>query len=89
VATRGDGVEDLLDAVEAFQERADESGLLARKRRGQMRRLLEEAVRGRVMGRVYERVLTPSDMEGTLDRLVARTTDPFTVASEVLARVGL
>ena len=89
VATRGEGIVELIDAVLGFRRRAESSGALARKRRTQMRRQLEDAVRQRVMSRVYERVLTPGEIETIVDRLAERTVDPITAAEEVAKRMGL
>ena len=40
------------------------------------------------MRALRERVLTAEETERILDRLEARTTDPFAAAGEVLARAG-
>ena len=89
VATRDEGIAELLEAVEAFHRRASESGALAKKRRAQMRRQLEDAVRQRVMGHVFRRVVPPEELERTLERLAARAIDPFTAADGIVERMGL
>jgi LAO/AO transport system kinase len=89
VATRDDGVAGLLEAIEAFHRRASDSGALARKRRAQMRRQLEDAVRQRVMGHVFRRVVAPEELERTLERLAERAIDPFTAADGIVERMGL
>lgn len=89
VATRDEGTVELVDAVLDFHRRAESTGALARKRRTQMRRQLEDAVRQRVMSRVYERVLTPDELSTIVNRLAERTLDPFTAAEEVAKRMGL
>jgi LAO/AO transport system kinase len=89
VATRDEGIAELLEAVEAFHRRASESGALAKKRRAQMRRQLEDAVRQRVMGHVFRRVVPPEELERTLERLAERAIDPFTAADGIVERMGL
>ena len=89
VATTGQGIAELLDAVEAFRAGAEASGLLARKRREHLARQFEETLQARLRRRVEERVLGRDERERVVDRLVARTVDPFTAADEVLARLGL
>ncbi len=89
VATRDEGIVELLEAVEAFHRRATDSGALAKKRRAQMRRQLEDAVRQRVMGHVFRRVVAPDELERTLERLAARAVDPFTAADGIVERMGL
>jgi putative protein kinase ArgK-like GTPase of G3E family len=89
VATRDEGTADLLEAVLAFHRQAESSGALAAKRRRQMRRQLEDAVRERVMALVFRRVVPPAELEATVERLAARTEDPFTAAEGIVKRMGL
>jgi LAO/AO transport system kinase len=89
VASADRGIDEVLAAVEAFRARADASGLLARKRRAQLRRQFEDALRERLMRRVHSRALAEPELERILDRLVARELDPFSASEEVLGRIGL
>jgi LAO/AO transport system kinase len=89
VATADRGTAELAAAVEAFRARADASGLLAGKRRAQLRRQFEDTVRSRLMAHVFSRVVTPPELETMVDRLVRRETDPFTAADQVLGAMGL
>ncbi len=89
VATRGEGTGELLDEVLAFHARADASGALDRKRRAQVRRQLEHAVRERVMGHVFARVVPKAELDATVERLVAREEDPFSAAERIAGRMGI
>jgi GTPase len=89
IAASDDGVDRLLEAVDAFRAQADTSGLLARKRRAQVRRQLEQTLQERLRQAVRERGLRPEELERLVDRLQARELDPFTAAAEVLGRMGL
>jgi LAO/AO transport system kinase len=89
VATRDEGTAALFEAVEAFHRRAAASGALARKRRTQLKRQLEDAVRERVMAHVFRRVVPPAELEATVERLAARAEDPFTAAEGIARRMGL
>jgi len=89
VATEDRGVAELLAAVEAFRARADASGLLADKRRAHLRRQFEDTLRQRLLGHVWSKVLRPGETDAIVERLAARTLDPFTAAAEVLRRMGL
>jgi LAO/AO transport system kinase len=89
VAASDQGVDRLLEAVEAFRAQADTSGLLARKRRAQLRRQLQETIEERLRLLVRERALPPEDVERMVDRLEAREIDPFAAAGEVIGRLGL
>jgi LAO/AO transport system kinase len=89
VATRDEGAAALLDAVEAYRARASESGALEARRRARLRRQLEGAVRERVMGHVFQRVVPPAELEATVARLAERSVDPFTAADGIVERMGL
>jgi LAO/AO transport system kinase len=89
VAVTDQGTVELARAVEAFREKAAGSGLLAKKRRAHLRQQLEEAVRARVMGHVWSRVLPRAELEALVDRLARRETDPFAAAEAVCRRMGL
>jgi LAO/AO transport system kinase len=89
VATRDEGIEALLQAIEGFAGRAQSSGALAAKRRARLRRQLEDAVRQRVMGHVFRRVVAPEELERTVERLAERAVDPFTAADAIVERMGL
>jgi LAO/AO transport system kinase len=89
VATEDRGTADLLEAVEDLHRRSTESGALVRKRRGHLRRQLESAVRERLMGHVFRRVLAPEEIEQTVARMADRAVDPYTAADEIVERMGL
>ena len=89
VAARDEGVVELLAEVEAFRASAEAAGRLARKKRGQLQRQLEDAVQERLMQAARARVLSPAEIQRTVERLEARELDPFTAADEVVRRMGL
>jgi LAO/AO transport system kinase len=89
VATRDEGTADLLEAVEVYGKRASGAGVIETRRRARLRRQLEEAVRQRVMGHVFARVVPPAELEATVARLADRSVDPFTAADEIVDRMGL
>ena len=89
VATRDEGTADLLEAVEAYRSRASETGVIETRRRARLRRQLEDAVRERVMGHVFRRVVPPAELEATVARLADRSVDPFTAADGIVERMGL
>ncbi len=89
VATDDQGLPELLEAVEAFRAGAAAGGVLAAKRRSQLRRQFEETLAERLLRAARERALPPAEVERLVDRLAAREIDPFAAAEEVLRRVGL
>jgi LAO/AO transport system kinase len=89
VATRDEGTDALLEAVDAFHRRAQASGDLERKRRARLRRQLEEAVRQRVMDHVFRQVVAPGELARTVERMAERSVDPYTAADGIVERMGL
>jgi LAO/AO transport system kinase len=89
VAAEDQGIGALLSAVDAFQERAQRTGLAARKRRAHLRREFEDTLRERLMRVVRQRVLEPGEVERTAERLEARTLDPFAAADAVIERMKI
>jgi LAO/AO transport system kinase len=87
VATRDEGTAALVDATLAFHERARASGAHAAKRRLQLGRQLEDAVRQRVMARAFSG-LAPGERERVVERLARRELDPFTAADEIVGRMA-
>jgi LAO/AO transport system kinase len=82
VATRGEGIEELLGAVERHREWLLDRGELARRRRRGLRRRVEALLR--------ERILELADEARGIDREMERAeqerSDPYTVADRLLAR---
>ena len=89
VAANDQGVGELLSAVDAFRGRAERTGLLARKRRAHLKQEFEDTLRERLMRAVRRRVLAPDEVERTVDRLEARTVDPFAAADAVIERMKI
>jgi LAO/AO transport system kinase len=87
VATRDEGTRELLDAVRAFHARAVGTGSLARKRRGQAGRRLDEAVRQRLLERALAG-LAPGERDALVERLAKREIDPWSAADALVARVA-
>ncbi|HET9316183.1 MAG TPA: methylmalonyl Co-A mutase-associated GTPase MeaB, partial [Vicinamibacteria bacterium] len=89
VAANDKGIAEVLAAVDAFRVRAERTGLLARKRRAHLRQEFEDTLRERLMREVRRRVLAPDEVERTVDRLEARTLDPFAAADAVIERMKI
>jgi LAO/AO transport system kinase len=89
IATRDEGVDELLAAVDEFRAGAGSDGVLARRGRARLRRQFEETLRQRVMERVRARALPADELERTIDRLQAREVDPGSAVEDVVRRAGL
>jgi LAO/AO transport system kinase len=89
VASKDQGVAELLAAVDDFRGRAERTGLLARKRRAHLRQEFEDTLQERLMRVIRRRVLGPDEVERTVDRLEARAVDPFAAADAVIERMKI
>jgi LAO/AO transport system kinase len=89
VAASGQGIDEMLAAVDRYVAEARESGELERRRRAQVRRLFEETLQERLRERVRERALPEPELARLVERLHERTLDPYGAADEVLRRLGL
>jgi LAO/AO transport system kinase len=87
VATRDEGTRALADAVFAFHARAHDSGAIERKRRIQLGRQLEDAVRQRLLERAFGG-LRPGERDAMVERLVRRELDPWSAADELVGRTA-
>jgi LAO/AO transport system kinase len=89
VATTGEGVAALLDAICEHKLFMDERDL--RKKKGRERS--ERAFRALLQERLTARALEQFDQNGRMQELIARvadrTLDPYTAVDEVLATIGL
>ena len=83
-ATTGAGVAELLTAVDAFRVHTSAARPARRRVRDEFR--LRELLAGRFMEHVDRRVLAAGELDGMLDRIADRGLDPYTAASEILAR---
>ncbi len=86
VAIDGTGVTELWDAVLAHRAYAESSGQLASRRSFRLREELREIVAQR-LGRRAREICSGDRWDQLTDEVVARSTDPWTAADEMLAAV--
>ena len=84
VATSGQGVAELVDAIETFRGRSGPGPAARRRTRGERR--LRELVSQRFMEHLERAVLQPGELAAILDRMAARELDPYTAAGDLVAR---
>jgi LAO/AO transport system kinase len=95
VATGGQGVQELVQAIAAFRAHTERdggsAGVSARVNRRRMRgeQRLRDIVSQRFMEHLEREVLPPGEIEKIVDRITAREIDPYTAADSLLARAGL
>jgi LAO/AO transport system kinase len=83
-ATTGAGVPELASAIDAFRLHAAGGQTARRRIRNEFR--LRELLAGRFMDHVDRHVLAADEWQDLLDRIADRGLDPYTAASQVLAR---
>lgn len=86
VGTTGEGIHELWDTVLEHRAHVESSGVLAERRTFRLREELREIIAQR-LGRRAREICTGDRWDELTDEVVARTTDPWTAADEML--VGL
>ncbi|GAB4558411.1 MAG: methylmalonyl Co-A mutase-associated GTPase MeaB [Anaerolineae bacterium] len=84
VATTGEGVEALLDAIEQHRRYLVDSGTWTRRERDRMAFALHEILRDELLERLRSR-LAPALWEESLARVVSRSIDPYSAVADLLA----
>jgi len=85
-ASRGEGIEELAQAIEAHREHIESEGTLAvRRRRNLMNEVLALAA-GRLRRRLEESLHDDESVRELLDEVVARRLDPSSAATRLLER---
>ncbi len=87
VATSGQGVPQLVEAIAAFRTHSAGAQAVRRKTRSEYR--LRELVSHRFMDHLEREVLARGELGSIVDRIATRELDPYTAASELLERAGL
>ena len=86
VATSGDGIPELWDAVVAHREHAAASGVLERRRRFRLGEELREIVARRLEQRARD-ICTGDRWDELTDQVLDRDVDPWSAADEMLRSV--
>ncbi len=88
VAPQGDGVEDLVDAIERHAGFLAATGELARRRRARLERLTREVVDRTLRQLVWEGGRADSTLAAGLEGVVRGETTPYELAQEIVAGVA-
>ncbi|HEX3701684.1 MAG TPA: methylmalonyl Co-A mutase-associated GTPase MeaB [Vicinamibacterales bacterium] len=84
VATTGQGVADLVQAVQRFRTHSERTQAVRRRARSEYR--LRELVSHRFMDHLEREVLKSGELGSLVDRIAAREVDPYTAAADLLRR---
>lgn len=85
VATRGDGIDELLRAIEGHRQRQHETGGFAERRRQQAEAQLRAVVIDRLRRRTEAQIARVGGIARLAEEVAARRRDPYSVAEEITA----
>jgi LAO/AO transport system kinase len=88
VAVQGEGIEELIAALDRHFNYLERSGTLGQRRRNRLRDRVVDVVEDRVRRRLWRDPGTTQWLDEQLPALEAGTTNPFAVADALLARSG-
>ncbi len=88
VAQKGEGIDEVVAALDRHFGYLDESGDLGRRRRARLRERVVDVVEGRVRSRLWTDAGTNQWLDEQLPALESGSTNPFDVADALLARSG-
>ncbi len=89
VATKGEGIAELLEAIEAHRQFMLGADGMGRKARERTEHTFMELLRERLASRALERAGGNGTLARLVDRIARRETDPYTAVEEVLKKLGL
>jgi len=84
VATTGGGVPELVEAIRAFREKT--AATIGERRRSRAEWRLREILGHGFLAHLEQKVLAPGEFGDLLDRIAARSVDPYTAAAGVMTR---
>jgi LAO/AO transport system kinase len=84
VATTGEGVAGLMDAIARFREHSRRTEAARRRARSESR--LRELVSERLMAHLERQALGPGELSAMVDRVASREIDPYTAAEQLLRK---
>jgi LAO/AO transport system kinase len=88
VAAKGEGVSDVVAALDRHFRYLEASGRLRERRRTRLRERVVETAEQRVRARLWSDAATTAWLDGQLGALESGTATPFAVADALLARSG-
>ncbi|MGH7433868.1 MAG: methylmalonyl Co-A mutase-associated GTPase MeaB [Candidatus Methylomirabilales bacterium] len=89
VATKGEGVPELLDAIFLHKSFLDERGLRKKKARERSERAFMALLEETLTARTLQRIRRNDSMREMLDRIADRQLDRYTAVEEILKTIGL
>jgi LAO/AO transport system kinase len=84
VATTGDGVDEVVSAIERFRYRPESARL--ERRRASSEGYLEQLIASRFLAHLRQHVLGKGELAALAERIASRAIDPYTAADELIGR---
>jgi len=88
VAAKGEGIGDLITALDRHVRYLETSGELRRRRRQRLREQVVDVTEHKIRQRLWRDAATNAFIESLLPALESGTATPFTAAEELLSRSG-
>jgi LAO/AO transport system kinase len=89
IATKGEGITELLDAIFQHKSFLDERDLRKKKGRERSERAFLALLQETLTARTLERIQRDGSMKEMIERIADRELDPYTAVEEVLRKLGL
>lgn len=89
IATKGEGISELLDAIFGHRAFLDQHDLRKKKGRERSERAFLALLQETLTARTVERISRNGSMKELIARIADREIDPYTAVEEVLAKIGL
>ncbi|UIP00759.1 methylmalonyl Co-A mutase-associated GTPase MeaB [Halobaculum sp. CBA1158] len=87
VATSGEGVDELIDTLDAHAAWLQETGRIDDKARTRYAEEIRQLVRGDTAAQLERMIADAGGIDALADRVVARETDPYSVADELVGPI--
>lgn len=86
IASRDEGVEDVIEAMEEHREFLEESGLLQERRHERTVNEIIAMVKEQISRHVMEKVTSSGEFDNYVEQVYARKVDPYTVVESIVAK---
>ena len=87
VATKDEGITELVSAVGEHSKFLDKSGDLEKKRKERLLLRINELIEQKIRSHLRERVISEDELKKLVDRIYKRQLDPYRVAADITAKI--
>ncbi len=87
IATRGEGIDDLIDAIFKHYEFLKEKGILAQKRRERVKREITESIKEKLWGKYFLSSHWKDSIERCVDKVISGEETPYSVVEKIIKEI--